>query len=320
MRGLSICFTLLMSWSCMWAQPQVPTSMTYCGINLTFTEGARSFIQSEVDRYRSSPTYFDRMAERAALYFPFIEEAFGDEGVPEDLKFLSIHESAMKPHAVSTSNAVGFWQFKKGTAQEMGLEVSAVVDERKHLYRSTRAAARYFAKANSDFNNWLYAIISYYQGPTGAVPYTDPLYYGKTFMVIEPDFHPYALKAIAHKIAYEEAIQKKGNPPTVYMPFATKNERNWREVIQFHQTSPEAFLDANPWLNRLGAISTSSPFDLLYSRACFSFYPTRRRSDEAYARNSRGARISTYAYRGRTPSPIHYGTEGRAPQKARTSR
>ena len=97
------------------------------------------------------------------------------------------------------------------------------------------------------------------------------------------------------------------------MPFATKNERNWREVIQFHQTSPEAFLDANPWLNRLGAISTSSPLTYYIPVPASRFTQTRRRSDEAYARNSRGARISTYAYRGRTPSPIHYGTEGKSP-------
>ena len=260
MRRLIVFCSLLVCVLSAWAQPQVPSSMNYCGIQLTFTEEARAFIQSEVNRYGHGASYFQRMVERAAMHFPIIEEALKDEGAPDDLKFLCIQESAVKAHAVSVSNAVGFWQFKEATALEMGLSVTPNIDERKHIYRSTRAAARYFGQANRDFNNWLYAIISYYQGPTGAIPYTDPQYYGKNFMVIDGKFHPYALKAIAHKIAYEEAIKQNRSVSNFFMPFATKKERNWREVVQRHQISTEEFLEANPWIINLGSIPNSGPF------------------------------------------------------------
>ena len=174
MKRLLILFPLLLIHLLGWAQTQVPSGMVYCGVNLTFTDESRLYIQQRVNEYQSSHTYFYQMVERAVRHFPFIEEALRDEGVPDDLKFLCIQESAVKPHAVSTSNAVGFWQFKEATALEMGLQVTDYIDERKHIYQATRAAARYFAKANGDFNNWLYAIISYYQGPTGAIPHTAP--------------------------------------------------------------------------------------------------------------------------------------------------
>ena len=200
------------------------------------------------------------MVERAVIHFPYIEEALRDEGVPDDLKFLCIQESAVKPHAVSTSNAVGFWQFKEATALEMGLQVSRQIDERKHIYRSSRAAARYFANANRDFNNWLYAIISYYQGPTGAIPHTDPRYYGKSFMVVEEDFHIYVLKAIAHKIAYEEAVKTYRKISSFLMPFSTGSETQWRDLLQKHQITSEEFLEANPWVNVLDQFPAGGPF------------------------------------------------------------
>jgi hypothetical protein len=67
-----------------------------------------------------------------------------------------LQESALIPDAVSTSKAVGFWQFKDFTAIEMGLRVDREVDERMNIASSSRAAARYLKKNNTFFNNWLY--------------------------------------------------------------------------------------------------------------------------------------------------------------------
>ena len=260
MKRLQILFPLLLTCLIGWSQTQVPTGMSFCGVNLTFTDEAHRYIQQRVNEYQSSHTYFYQMVERAVIHFPYIEEALKDEGVPDDLKFLCIQESAVKPHAVSTSNAVGFWQFKEATALEMGLQVSRQIDERKHIYQSSRAAARYFANANRDFNNWLYAIISYYQGPTGAIPHTDPRYYGKSFMVVEKDFHIYVLKAIAHKIAYEEAVKTYRKISSFLMPFSTGSETQWRDLLQKHQITSEEFLEANPWVNVLDQFPTGGPF------------------------------------------------------------
>ncbi len=249
MRKLFLGFMLCVLASQLSAQPRVPSTFMFCGIEVTLSRGARERIQSHVNKIYENPVYLKRMVARAKMYFPYIEEAFRDVRVPPDLKYLSIQESALKPNAVSMSNAVGFWQFKEGSAKETGLIVDRYVDERKHIYRASIGSAKYFARANGDFNNWLYAIISYYEGPTGAVPFTDPAYYGRKKMTINDDFHWYALKAIAHKIAYQPALEEDVNVNYYLMPFATNGHRTWREVIEAHNLSEDSFFEYNKWIN-----------------------------------------------------------------------
>ena len=67
----------------------------------------------------------------------FVEEILKRQGIPEDFKYLAIQEGEFISDAVSSSNAVGFWQFKKASAQELGVRVDAAVDERKHIIAST---------------------------------------------------------------------------------------------------------------------------------------------------------------------------------------
>ena len=87
------------------------------------------------------------------LYFPIIENIFKEEGVPDDFKYLSLQESGLISDAVSTSNAVGFWQFKDFTAREVGLRVDKQIDERKNIVSSTRGAAVYLKRNNFLMNN-----------------------------------------------------------------------------------------------------------------------------------------------------------------------
>ncbi len=249
MRNIFLGFTLLLCFIQLSAQPRVPSTFTYCGIEVTLSRGAQERIQSHVDKIFENPTYLKRMVAKAKMYFPFIEEAFRDERVPTDIKYLSIQESALKPNAVSMSNAVGFWQFKEGSAKETGLLVDRYVDERKHIYRASIGSAKYFARANSDFNNWVYAIVSYYEGPTGAVPFTDPSYYGRKKMKINDDFHWYALKAMAHKIAYQAALELDVSVNYYLMPFATNGQRTWKEVLDDHNLSEESFFTYNQWIS-----------------------------------------------------------------------
>ena len=63
-----------------------------------------------------------------------IERILKEEEMPDDLKYLALQESALIPDAVSSSNAVGFWQFKKETAEDYGLTVNDKIDERKNMY------------------------------------------------------------------------------------------------------------------------------------------------------------------------------------------
>ncbi|GAB4412782.1 MAG: hypothetical protein OHK0039_19080 [Bacteroidia bacterium] len=226
----------------------VPQHLSFCGMDLVLTPAARAKVQTFVQSYRQSPRYFQQMVQRSHLYMPFIEEAFADAGIPEDLKYLAIQESSLRPAVVSSSQAVGFWQFKADAAREYGLLVSDEVDERMHIFRASQAAAQYFIKANYDFDNWIYAIIAYNEGPTGAVRHSDPAYYGVSAMTIEGDLHEYALKAIAHKIAYGQQIAQRGQPELFLQPRATRGEANVRQLFTDAGIDEEQFFAYNAWI------------------------------------------------------------------------
>ena len=139
--------TLLYGQSLLAQVPQVPTQLEFADLTVKITPQAQREIQLDVDAQYRNPSYFKVKQERVNLYMPIVERELRSQGVPEDLKYLVIQESGLIPDAVSTSNAVGFWQFKQGTAEEVGLRVDAQVDERKSIASSSRGAAGFVALA-----------------------------------------------------------------------------------------------------------------------------------------------------------------------------
>lgn len=227
---------------------RVPAEMDYCGIRLKFTAGAQEKLATYVGSLYESPRYFNEMVQRAYTYMPFIEEALAKEGVPDDLKYLAIQESSLKGDAISSSNAVGFWQFKEPAGLEFGLRIDRQIDERRHIYRSSEASGKYLKKANLDFDNWVYAVIAYYEGPTGAVSYTNPLFYTMKEMTVDENLHWYVMKAIAHKLAYQEALELR-NPPKVWIqPKVAKSGSAPASLAKQHKLDLETFLTYNHWI------------------------------------------------------------------------
>jgi membrane-bound lytic murein transglycosylase D len=251
----------LLLWGNTLSAQTIPQPLVYCGLRIDLSSDARYKLTELVRQIQSSPRYFNQMVQRAHCYMPFVEEALKESGVPEDLKFLAIQESSLMPSAVSTSNAVGFWQFKAPTAQEMGLMVDERVDERRHIFRASLAAGRYLAKVNDDFDNWAYAVIAYNQGPTGAIPFTDPAFYSVDQMYLDGESHIYLMKAIAHKIAYEEALAGPSQADYYLVPHSTIGETNLDNLADEHDMSVATLLEHNPWiLNERRLPQTERPF------------------------------------------------------------
>ena len=186
--------------------PQVPLEMEFADLTLRIHPQAQREIQLDVDALYRNPTYFKLKADRVNLYLPIVERELRSQGVPEELKYLVIQESGLVPDAVSTSNAVGFWQFKQGTAEEVGLRVDPQVDERRSIVASTRGAANYLKKHNAALNNWMTAIVSYQMGLGGAKAYFGNQFAGQKVVVVDRNTHWYFKKFLAHRIAYQSSL------------------------------------------------------------------------------------------------------------------
>mgnify|MGYP000300724642 CR=1 FL=1 len=98
-------------------------------------------------------------------YFPVYESVFDKKGLPLELKYVSVIESALNPYATSRSGAVGLWQFMPYTGKIYNLKIDRYQDERRDIQKSTEAAAGYFKDMSMVFDDWLVVIASYNCGP-----------------------------------------------------------------------------------------------------------------------------------------------------------
>lgn len=98
-------------------------------------------------------------------YMPIFEQALEKEGLPLELKYLPVIESALNPNAVSRSGAAGLWQFILSAAKGLGLEVNSLVDERRDPYLSSATAAKFLKDLYATYGDWSLVIAAYNCGP-----------------------------------------------------------------------------------------------------------------------------------------------------------
>ncbi|MEO5905865.1 MAG: transglycosylase SLT domain-containing protein, partial [Saprospiraceae bacterium] len=139
---------------------RIPTVVTI--VSPIYNPTVRSYLNTYIYR---RPEQTSIMLGWAAYYFPKFEKALQDEGMPTDLKYLSIVESALNPNAISRSGAGGLWQFMKPTARECGLKCGTYVDERMDPEKSTKAAVQYLKTLYRMFGNWELVMAAYNAGP-----------------------------------------------------------------------------------------------------------------------------------------------------------
>jgi len=105
--------------------------------------------------------------KRSTRYLPIIERMLRENNMPDDLKYVAIIESALRPHAGSRKGAIGFWQFLRSTGQIYGLRINAEIDERRNIFASTQAAINYFKALYEMLGSWTLSAAAYNMGELG---------------------------------------------------------------------------------------------------------------------------------------------------------
>lgn len=148
--------------------PPIPDSVFFAGERLPLEDPD---VRERLDRELMSNMYKHArlllIIKRAGRWKEPIEKILCQYGIPKDFFYLAVAESNLDNYALSSSRALGMWQFLEETGKEFGLEVSDHVDERKDALIATEAACKYLSMAYEKFGTWSAVAASYNRGMGG---------------------------------------------------------------------------------------------------------------------------------------------------------
>ncbi len=285
-------------------------------IPMVYNDQVRKFIELYVVRRRD---LVQRMLSLKEYYFPIFESVLEEHGMPQELKYMSVIESALNPNALSRVGASGLWQFMLYTGKRYGLEVTSYVDERRDPVKASEAAAVFLQDLYDMYGDWHLAIAAYNCGPgnvnraiarSGGQKDFWKIYYN---LPRETRGYVPAFIAAAYAMTYasEHHIYagETGVPPTsdtvmVYQPL------HFNQVTSVIGVPTETIRQLNPQYKHDvvpaqdgKTYSLALPVDATFSFAAYedSIYARDRKT---YFPDNRIAKISEakgYAYAGRTP-------------------
>ena len=142
--------------------------LTFCGESVPLKEpDVREGLETEMLVSLDNSDDVILWLKRSSRYFPYIEKTLKENSLPDDLKYIVIVESSLKPRAYSSKGAAGFWQFIEKTGSRYGMKIDKETDERRNFFASTQAAIAYLKDLYAIFGSWTLATAAYNMGEDG---------------------------------------------------------------------------------------------------------------------------------------------------------
>lgn len=174
--------SLVNSWYVRLAMRENPEDFNYDSVGVEFSDSVyrariskinsliklpyNSIIRNHIHVYTiKQRKHFSAVLGLMNYYFPMIEDIFDSYGLPAELKYMAVIESALNPNAVSRAGATGLWQFMFSTGRMYGLNINSLVDDRRDPVKATHAAAKYIRDLYKIYNDWILVIAAYNCGP-----------------------------------------------------------------------------------------------------------------------------------------------------------
>lgn len=249
--------TAALDFSALIAAARIKGPLDYCGEPVPLEHpDVRERMEREILSVLADPHQVILWIKRSRQTLVPIEEALRASGLPLDLKYVAIAESALRPHAGSPKGAMGFWQFIEPTGRRYGLQVDAEKDERRNLFTSTDAAIAYLRELRRIFGSWTLAVAAYNMGENGLrsdIRQQNTQDYYRLYLPLETQ--RYVFRILAAKLIMErpEDYGFRLEPGDIYPPLAferitlqAKRETPILAVAQAAGTDVKMIKDLNP--------------------------------------------------------------------------
>ena len=231
--------------------------LDFCGEPVPLEDpDVRERMEREVLGVLADPHQVILWIKRSRQYLTPIEETLRKHHLPDDLKYVAIAESALRPHAGSPKGAMGFWQFIESTGRKYGLRVDSEKDERRNLSTSTDAAIAYLRELRDMFGSWTLAVAAYNMGENGLrsdISQQNTRDYYRLYLPLETQRYVFRILTAKLILKNPERYGFRLEPEDIYPPVAaervtleTDREISLLTVAQAADTHVKLIKDLNP--------------------------------------------------------------------------
>jgi hypothetical protein len=246
---------------------QLPAVVTLCGETLPLDRpSVRERLEYEFLLAVNHPAQVELWRRRALRYFPLIETSLRNAGLPEDIKYLAVAESDLRPQVFSPAGAAGIWQFIPSTARHFGLKVNKTEDQRMLPELLLPIGMKYLKNLYAEFGSWPLAMAAYNAGErriSGALGSQNARDYYELNLPRETERYVYRIAAIKLVLEGASAYGYNDSPPSgLYTPPSYNEEQvtfvpgtTWHDLAATYSTDYKTLRTLNPHLASQSTLS-----------------------------------------------------------------